>query len=67
LRLLTAEITDLIAEITDRVTAIACSLLAIVGCGQRHRTITSVVIDQTTASPVVHRESPTKCGCTVSP
>jgi hypothetical protein len=33
LRLLTAEITDLIAEITDRVTAIACSLLAIVGCG----------------------------------
>jgi transposase len=33
LRLLTDEITELTAEITDRVTTIAPSLLAIVGCG----------------------------------
>jgi transposase len=33
LRLLTVEIDDLTAEITDRVTVIAPSLLAIVGCG----------------------------------
>ena len=88
LRLLTEEIDELTAEITVRVTAIAPSLLAIVGCGalsaakiirgnsprrsvpfqrrvrasQRHRAASGLVVEQTTASVVTHRQSATQCG-----
>jgi len=86
LRLLTVEIDELTAEITVRVTRIAPSLLAIVGCGalsaakdyrgnsprrpvpfqrrvrasQRHRAASGVVVEQTTASLVTHRQSATQ-------
>ena len=86
LRMLTAEIDELTAEITSRVTTVAPSLLAIVGCGaltaakivsdtaqagrfrskdvfrppQRHCAAPGVVIEQTAASFVTHRESATQ-------
>ena len=80
-------LTDEIDELTVRITPVAPSLLAIVGCGalsaakiigetahagrfrskdarlrpsERHRAATGLVVEQTTASPVPHRQSATQ-------